>query len=89
MQFPFVIHVEKNGSNGFRRTDRTNEYPWGVEYGLKIAQKGGSRLLSIDIIVEKTTGQPFCMDINLGNALTGVNNGAIQLLTHFVKKIVS
>jgi hypothetical protein len=89
MQIPFVVHVENNGTNSFRRTDRTDEYPWLIEYGLKIAQKIRAPLLSIDIIVEKTTGQPFCMDINLGNALTGVNNGAIKLLTHFAHKIES
>ena len=89
-QIPYVVHMERNGTNSYHRVDKTDEYFWLADLGLKIAKKVKAPLFSTDIIVEKFTGLPFCIDINLGNALTGVDNGAIKLLTYlahnFIKK---
>jgi hypothetical protein len=87
MRTPYVVHIEHNGLHGFQRTDKTQEYYWLAELGLKIAQKVGAELLSIDIILETATSLPFCIDINLGNALTGVKNGTIELLTYLAYRI--
>jgi hypothetical protein len=87
MQIPFVVHIDKSGTELDNRIDRTNDFPGLAEIGLNVASKVGAELLSIDIIVESKTGKPFCIDVNLGNALTGVNNGIIMLLTYLAKKV--
>ncbi|MHA1945925.1 MAG: hypothetical protein ACXAC6_10005 [Candidatus Hodarchaeales archaeon] len=86
-KIPYVLHIEQNGVNGFQRTDKTQAYSWLAELGLEIAKKVGADLVSIDIILERTKGLPFCIDINLGNALTGVNNSAIELLTYLAYRV--
>ncbi|MFX0152049.1 MAG: hypothetical protein ACFFAJ_14770 [Candidatus Hodarchaeota archaeon] len=83
---PFVVQVEKNGRNGQQRTDQSIEYNWLGDIGLKIARKVKAELTSIDIILEETTGLPYIIDINLGNAFTGVHNGVIHLLSYLAKR---
>ncbi|MFX0210762.1 MAG: hypothetical protein ACFFDT_32585 [Candidatus Hodarchaeota archaeon] len=83
---PYVVHVENNGRNGQQRRDQSHEYNWLGDIGLKIAQKVNAELLSVDIILEKATGIPYCIDINLGNALTGVHNGVIHLLSYLSQR---
>jgi len=86
-QTPYVVQIKKNEAGTETRIDRTKDFTWLAEIGLEIALKVGSDLLSIDIIIESSSGIPFCIDINLGNALTGVNNGAIELLTYLSKRV--
>lgn len=86
-QTPFVVQIKKNGAESEQRIDRTKDLLWLAEVGLEIALKVGADLLSIDIIVESSSGVPFCIDINLGNALTGVTNGAIELLTYLARRV--
>jgi hypothetical protein len=86
LKTPFVVHIENNGRNGQQRIDQSREYNWLGDIGLNIAQKINAELLSVDIILEKATGIPYCIDINLGNALTGVHNGAIHLLSYLAQR---
>ncbi len=86
-QTPFVVQIKKNGTGSEQRIDRTRDLFWLSEIGLEIALKVGADLLSIDIVLESSSGIPFCIDINLGNALTGVTNGAIELLTYLARRV--
>jgi hypothetical protein len=84
----FVVHVEQNGKNSPQREDQTQKNQLLGNLALKIARKVQADFLSIDFIVEKNTNIPYCIDVNLGNAFTGVENGTIQLLDYLAKKTI-
>jgi hypothetical protein len=87
MKKAFVIHIKNNGSNGPQRIDKTSEYSWLGKMGLEISQKVGAEILSVDFIIERSTNIPYCIDINLGHAFSGVPNSAIRLLSYFAKRV--
>lgn len=87
-QEPFVISIGNNG-NSNQRIDRTSEYPLLGELGLDIAEKIDAEILSIDFILEKSTNTPYCIDVNLGNAFSGVYNNVVHILTYLANNYLN
>ena len=85
----FIIKMQKNGSNTYQRFDESTKYRWLGDLGLKLASNVGAEIISADFIVEKETGLPYCIDVNLGHAFTGVKNGTIHLLSYLAGKTLN